>query len=203
MPRSPLTRGNDVRNIGIDGCVAVPVQPRPDDRGCLFEIFRDEWTGAFKTVQWNACVSRAGVMRGVHVHIDYAEFYTLPLGRVYVGLKDIRRDSPTFSESAGFEWSSTDGFAITVPAGVAHAVYFFEKSVLAFGLSSYWRAELDVVGCRWDDRDLGVDWPVEVAAVSDRDAESGTCADMVTDFEALAARHAQDVPRPEGATLRP
>ncbi len=158
-----------MREIGIEGCATVPVRPNADSRGCLFEIFREEWPNAFKTVQWNACVSSAAVMRGAHVHVDYAEFYTLPLGRVYLGLKDIRRDSPTFLESAGFEWSSGDGFAVTVPAGVAHAVYFFEDSALCFGLSDYWQAELDVVGCRWDDRDLGWDWPVEAAAVSNRD----------------------------------
>ena len=66
--------------IPIEGCAPVPVKANADDRGCLFEIFREEWAGAFKTVQWNACSSRAGVMRGVHVHVDYDEFYTLPLG---------------------------------------------------------------------------------------------------------------------------
>src|SRR5690349_6683472 len=118
---------------GIVGCAPVPVRANADDRGCLFEIFREEWSGSFKTVQWNACAWRAGVMRGVHVHVDYAEFYTLPKGRVFLALKDIRRESQTFGKTAAFEWSATDGFAVPVPAGVAHAVYFLEDSVLAFG----------------------------------------------------------------------
>ncbi len=121
--------------ILIDGCAPVPVRANADDRGCLFEIFREEWTGAFKTVQWNACSSRAGVMRGVHVHTDYDEFYTLPLGRVFIALRDIRRVSPTFGNSIGFEWSAADGFAVPVPAGVAHAVFFLDDSVLTYRLS--------------------------------------------------------------------
>ena len=60
--------------------------------------------------------SRAGVMRGVHVHLDYYEFYTLPMGRVFIALRDIRRKSPTFGNSIGLEWSAADGFAIPVPA---------------------------------------------------------------------------------------
>lgn len=176
-----------MQTININDCSIVPVLPNTDHRGCLFEIFREEWPNAFKTVQWNACASQAGVMRGVHVHVDYDEFYTLPMGRVYLGLKDIRRDSPTFLESVGFEWSSKDGFAVTVPAGVAHSVYFFEDSVLAFGLSDYWKADFDVVGCRWDDPDLGISWPVETAAISDRDSESGTFANMLEHFESLSA----------------
>jgi len=135
--------------IPIEGCAPVPVTPSADVLGCLFEIFREEWPGAFRTVQWNACASRAGVLRGVHVHADYDEFYTLPLGRVFLALRDIRRSSSTFGASVGFEWSSADGFAVPVPAGVAHAVYFLDDSVLAFGLSDYWKAERDVLGCGW------------------------------------------------------
>lgn len=173
--------------IPIEGCAPVSVVANSDDRGCLFEIFREEWTGAFKTVQWNACSSLAGVMRGVHVHIDYDEFYTLPFGRVFLALRDIRRASPTFGNSVGFEWNATDGFAIPVPAGVAHAVFFLDNSVLAFGLSGYWKAELDVIGCRWNDLDPSLRWPVESAVLSNRDSESGAFEEMVLKYEALSS----------------
>jgi dTDP-4-dehydrorhamnose 3,5-epimerase len=116
--------------VPIQNCAPVLVKANADDRGCLFEIFREEWVGAFKALQWNACSSRSGVMRGVHVHIDYDEFYTLPMGRVFIALRDIRKASPTFGNSIGFEWSAVDGFAVSVPAGVAHAVFFLDDSVL-------------------------------------------------------------------------
>ena len=174
-------------NIPIAGCAPVPVRSNADHRGCLFEIFREEWPGAFKTVQWNACASRRGVMRGVHVHVDYDEFYTLPSGRVFIALKDIRRDSLSFGVAVGFEWSARDGMAIPVPAGVAHAVYFLDDSVLAFGLSGYWRAELDVVGCRWDELDRSIRWPAATAALSQRDAGSGGFDAMLEHYERLAA----------------
>jgi len=177
---------NSVPTIPIKGCTPVRVKVNPDDRGCLFEIFREEWAGAFKTVQWNACSSRAGVMRGVHVHADYDEFYTLPMGRVFIALRDIRRSSRTFGNSIGFEWSAADGFAIPVPAGVAHAVFFLDDSVLAFGLSKYWKAELDLLGCRWDDLDPSLKWPVESARLSARDTESGSFAEMLADYEAMS-----------------
>lgn len=180
---------NSLPKIAIEGCAAVPVKVNPDDRGCLFEIFREEWKGAFKTVQWNACNSRAGVMRGVHVHVDYDEFYTLPVGRVFLALRDIRRMSPTFGNSIGFEWSASDGFAVPVPSGVAHAVLFLDDSVLAFGLSRYWKAELDSVGCRWDQLDPSLRWPAESAMLSNRDTEAGSFADMLTKYEDMSASH--------------
>jgi len=91
--------------IPIQNCAPVLVKANADDRGCLFEIFREEWVGAFKAVQWNACSSRSGVMRGVHVHIDYDEFYTLPMGRGFSlrsGISERRRQhSATASASNG------------------------------------------------------------------------------------------------------
>lgn len=174
-------------NIPIEGCSIVPIRANPDGRGCLSEIFRAEWPGAFKTLQWNACKSSAGVMRGAHVHVNYDEFYTLLQGRVFIALRDIRRPSPTFGASIGFEWSSDDGFAVPVPAGVAHSVYFLEDSLLAFGLSDYWKAELDVVGCRWDELDPSLNWPVGAATLSSRDSNSGSFAEMIASYETLLA----------------
>lgn len=174
-------------SIDIHDCRPVPVRPRADSRGCLSEIFREEWPGSFRAVQWNACVSRAGVMRGVHVHVDYDEFYTLPSGRVFLALRDIRPESPSFGRRAAFEWRSTDGFAVPVPAGVAHAVYFLEDSVLAFGLSGYWTAELDVLGCHWTQLDPAIAWPAEAAMTSSRDEEAGTFDEMVESFQRLSA----------------
>src|SRR3954471_24334736 len=123
---------------GIMGCDIVPIAANRDERGCLFEIYRDSWPGAFATVQWNACASDAGVLRGVHVHVDYHEFYTLPQGRVVLALSDIRRESPTFKQSVQLPSADRDGIALVILPGVAHAVLFEEDSVLAFGLSKYW-----------------------------------------------------------------
>ena len=59
---------------GIDGAVLVPLDGHGDARGCLTEVFRASWPGLFPVVQWNACRSQAGVVRGVHVHAGYDEF---------------------------------------------------------------------------------------------------------------------------------
>ncbi len=170
---------------GIEGCEVLPVSANPDARGCLSEIYRQSWPGAFKTVQWNTCASSTGVVRGVHVHFDYDEFYTLPQGRVLAGLIDIRRVSPTFRRSIQFEWSADEGKAITIPRGVAHVLYFKVDSVLVFGLSGYWTVENDVVGCQWDDPSLGFDWKDCPALRSQRDMSSGGLSQMIEHYESM------------------
>jgi len=180
MP-APLT-------ISINDCAVVPTAPNRDERGCLYEIFRESWPNSFHAVQWNACVSRSGVVRGVHAHVDYDEFYTLPQGRVILGLHDIRRTSTTFGQTVQFEWSDKDACAIVIPKGVAHVVYFADDSMLAFGLSSFWRAEYDVIGCEWDDPKLGFDLPVKSPIRSARDSTSGSYEGMVRSFEETTRR---------------
>jgi dTDP-4-dehydrorhamnose 3,5-epimerase len=178
--------------ISINDCAVVPVTENRDTRGCLYEIFRESWPDAFRAVQWNACVSNSGVLRGVHVHVDYDEFYTLPLGRVHIGLHDIRRSSPSFGQTVQFEWSHEDGCAIVIPKGVAHVVYFCEDSVLAFGMSSPWRAEYDVVGCEWDNPQLGFQLPRDSPMRSARDTTSGSYDAMILAFEEQTTRwHAE------------
>lgn len=185
-----------MRQTGIKGCDILPVSANRDQRGCLYEIYRQSWPNSFPAVQWNACASNAGVVRGAHVHIDYHEFYTLPRGRVVLGLADIRRSSPTFGKSVQINWADTDGFAVVVPLGVAHVVLFEEDSVLAFGLSDYWKAEYDIVGCQWDAPELGFDWPKTAVRRSERDAASGSYGAMLKLFDELTLEVAAKVATP-------
>ena len=176
---------NSRASTSIKDCEIVPVSANRDERGCLYEIYRETWPGAFRAVQWNACASDKGVVRGAHVHVDYSEFYTLPRGEVIIGLADIRRDSPTFGRSAQFNWADRDAVAFVVPRGVAHVVLFKADSVLAFGLSRYWERRRDVVGCQWDAPEFGFAWPDGPVCRSARDLASGTYSEMLDHYQRL------------------
>lgn len=169
----------------IQGCDVVPLPTNSDGRGSLQELYRQSWPGAFPAMQWNAVASNAGVVRGAHVHVAYHEFYTLPRGRVVLGLTDIRRGSPTYRKSAQFEWSDEAGFAVVVPAGVAHAILFESDSLLVFGLSSYW-SEQEEVGCQWNAPELGFVWPVRPVVRSERDTAAGNYLAMLQRYEELS-----------------
>ena len=67
--------------LDSDDCDVLAAKPNPDERGCLYEIYRAEWPGGFPTVQWNACISKAGVVRGVCAkakHCSEADFGASP-----------------------------------------------------------------------------------------------------------------------------
>jgi len=116
-------------------------------------------------------------------------------GRGILGLHDIRRDAPTFGRSITIDWRADDRCAVAIPHGVAHVLWFVEDAVLAFGLSRYWTAELDVVGCRWDDPALGFEIPDGAKSLSERDRESGSYQEMVQSYESLLARYTRQTVR--------
>jgi dTDP-4-dehydrorhamnose 3,5-epimerase len=151
------------------GTLLHSLQPHVDERGSFTELYRVEWGTGVTPVQWNAVRSEAGVLRGVHVHPRHDDYLTIPMGRADVGLRDLRRGSATEGVSALVQLGGEQPAAIVIPHGVAHGFYFHEPSLHVYAVSEYWDPS-DELGCRWDDPDLEIRWPVRSARVSARDA---------------------------------
>jgi len=153
------------------GTSLVPLEAHDDERGVFVELYRLEWETGVVPVQWNAVRSRAGVLRGVHVHIRHDDYLTVPFGRASVGLRDLRRGSPTEGVAAVVDLDGERPAALVIPHGVAHGFYFHEPSLHVYAVSEYWDSE-DELGCHWADPELEIPWPCGSAQVSERDAQS-------------------------------
>jgi dTDP-4-dehydrorhamnose 3,5-epimerase len=140
-----------------------------DERGMLMEILRETWDTGVAPVQWNVVSSRAGVFRGVHVHVNHEDYLVLLQGRASFGLRDLRRGSPTEGAVALVEMSGDRPAALTIPRGVAHGFYYHEPSLHAYGLTACWDPSLEFV-CHWADPALEIPWPAQPRILSDRDA---------------------------------
>jgi dTDP-4-dehydrorhamnose 3,5-epimerase len=139
-----------------------------DARGTMTEVFREEWSGGVEPVQWNLFRSRAGSMRGVHVHIAHEDVMVVVEGKVTLGLRDLRSGSPTDGVVVAFELSGGAASFVVVPRGVLHGLLFLEPTTLLVGVTSYYDPD-DDIGCLWSDPDLNIPWPQAPTLVSDRD----------------------------------
>lgn len=164
------------------GTLVHALKPHRDERGSFTELYREEWDTGVTPIQWNAVRSEAGVLRGVHVHIRHDDYLTVPVGRAAVGLRDLRRGSPTEGLSALVELGENRAAGLVIPHGVAHGFYFFEPSLHVYAVSEYWDPS-DELGCRWDDPELEIPWPVRSARVSERDSASQPLRALLDELE--------------------
>jgi dTDP-4-dehydrorhamnose 3,5-epimerase len=155
----------------ITGVKLVPLSPHSDHRGCFIELFRRQWDTGVQPVQWNIVHSRKGTLRGVHVHVVHDDYLTVVSGKATIALKDLRPGSPTKDQVSLIVLDSKKPRAIVIPHGVAHGFFFHEPSIHVYAVDHYWNLE-DELGCRWDDKDLGIRWPGKAVHLSKRDREA-------------------------------
>ncbi|MDG4551452.1 MAG: dTDP-4-dehydrorhamnose 3,5-epimerase family protein [Candidatus Contendobacter sp.] len=163
------------------GVRSIPLKAHQDERGWLAEIFREEWTSDLHLVQWNCVFSHPNVLRGVHVHPKHWDYLVLLKGKMLLGLKDLRSDSETFGLSSMVELLESSLTAWTIPPGVAHGFFFPVESMFCYSVSEYWNLN-DELGCRWDDPELELDWPVSEPLLSERDRQAPPLKELMSHF---------------------
>jgi dTDP-4-dehydrorhamnose 3,5-epimerase len=165
-----------------DGVALRPLDMNRDPRGSFTEVFREEWDTGISPVQWNIVSSEAGTLRGVHVHIRHDDYLTTLRGRASVGLRDLRRGSPTEGMSALVELAEDPLTALLIPHGVAHGFYFAEPSLHLYGVTKYWDVG-DELACHWADPQLEIPWPAMPTLVSERDSTAPSLAELLDELE--------------------
>jgi dTDP-4-dehydrorhamnose 3,5-epimerase len=145
----------------IEGVAIRSIEVHTDHRGSFAEVYSDRWGLPISPRQWSLVRSSAGTLRGMHFHLRHDE-YLLPVsGRCFVGLYDLRPDSPTLGRSDMVELDGGHPKCIAFPRGVVHGWYFPADSLHLQGVSepySEYRGD-DNRGCHYADPELGLDWP--------------------------------------------
>jgi dTDP-4-dehydrorhamnose 3,5-epimerase len=159
-----------------------PLEPHHDRRGWLVEAFRESWEPGVEGAQVNITWSRARTLRGSHVHGNHTDQFVLASGHAAVGIRDVRKRSPTFGVTALVELSSESPSAMTVPPGVLHGLYFPVDSILVTVESRAYDPE-EEVRCRWNDPELQIPWPFCSPILSDADLAAQSYRDMMAAIE--------------------
>lgn len=181
---------NEITNPGplvafepIADVFTVPIRQYTDDRGAFSETFRREWFPAtnWDELQTNRSVSQAGVLRGLHYHLNQVDYWYLMSGRIRVGLADLRIQSPTYKQSATLTLDGDEPMGLFIPIGVAHGFYALTDCVLTYIVNQYYKGGGDERGVRWDDPELAVPWGVDAPHLSSRDQSNRLLKDIPAD----------------------
>jgi dTDP-4-dehydrorhamnose 3,5-epimerase len=126
-------------------------------------------------LQMNMGVSaKKGTLRGLHFQLPphaEAKFVRCPRGAVFDVIVDLRPDSPTCRQWAGYELTGENAHQLYVPEGFAHGYQTLADNVELNYLTTAAYAPATARGVRYDDPAFDIRWPLPVAAISDADRQ--------------------------------
>ena len=107
-------------------------------------------------------ISHKGVIRAMHFQRvkQQAKLVRCVSGKVYDVIIDLRKDSPTFLKWEGFYLTGDNMVELLAPEGFGHGYLVIEDSIVSYKCAEKFYGEYDS-GIRYDDPDMGIDWPYE------------------------------------------
>ncbi|MES2314143.1 MAG: dTDP-4-dehydrorhamnose 3,5-epimerase [Pseudomonadota bacterium] len=168
----------------LPGALILEPQVFGDARGFFYESYnKDQWKEAgidVDFVQSNVSRSARGVLRGLHYQWPnpQGKLVSVLEGEVYDVAVDIRRGSPTFGQSVGVMLTADNHRHFWVPEGFAHGFCVLsEFATFTYQCTALYDAKADA-GVRWNDADLGIDWPLSAPLLSDKDGKTPLLRDV-------------------------
>ncbi len=161
------------------------IRPRvfEDDRGFFMETYQvEEFAEAGLPTNWvqdNHSRSTRGVLRGLHFQWEpeMSKLMRVTVGTAWLVAVDIRRSSPTRGQWYGREVSAENKLQIWAPAGFARGFCVLSDfAEVQYRCTALYNPAGESA-IRWDDPELGIEWPIEKPTLSDRDSRSPSFAD--------------------------
>jgi dTDP-4-dehydrorhamnose 3,5-epimerase len=141
-----------------------------DARGFFYESFNAnvfaQATGlSINFVQDNHSKSANNVLRGLHYQTAYTQgkLVRVTQGEVFDVAVDLRQTSNTFGQWVGERLSADNKRMLWVPAGFAHGfLVLSETAEFLYKTTDFYSPQHEVC-IRWDDADIGIEWPLDSA----------------------------------------
>ncbi|MCK5522615.1 MAG: dTDP-4-dehydrorhamnose 3,5-epimerase [Thiomargarita sp.] len=173
-----------VITTGIPGVLLITPKVFGDSRGFFLETFhasRYVEAGIPEPfVQDNHSRSAKGVLRGLHFQKQYPQgkLVSVTHGVVFDVAVDIRKDSPSYGQWVGITLSAEEHQQFYIPAGFAHGFCVLsEFADFHYKCTDYYHPEDE--GCiRWDDPDIGIEWPISNPTLSTKDVNAPCLKDL-------------------------
>lgn len=157
-----------------------------DERGYFLEGFRAQsyqglpgQNGPF--VQDNFSHSKRGVLRGLHFQNPNGQgkLVRAVQGSIYDVTVDVRVGSPTFGQWQALTLSDEQPRQLWIPPGYAHGFLVLSNQALVeYKCTAYYAPQSEAC-LRWNDPNLGIDWPCDAPVLSDKDRNGRTLKELL------------------------
>ena len=167
-------------DTGIEDMFVVEPTVFEDNRGYFMETYHEkEFKDAgydLTFVQDNQSKSTKGVLRGLHLQVNYPQGKLVRVikGEVFDVGVDLRADSPTYGKWYGEILSEDNKKQLFIPPKFAHGfLVLSDEAEFVYKCTEFYHGE-DESGIKWDDPDIGIEWPldgIDDIILSDKDTQ--------------------------------
>ncbi len=116
-----------------------------------------------------------GTLRGLHYQLNpmaQAKLLRATRGTIFDVVVDIRKGSPNYAKWVGYELSAENKRQLFIPRGFAHGFITLTDDVeVQYKADNYYAPDCDG-NIRWDDPEIGIQWPIEPIILSDKDEKA-------------------------------
>jgi dTDP-4-dehydrorhamnose 3,5-epimerase len=171
----------------LEGLLVIEPDVYGDHRGFFVESWnRKRYFDAgieADFVQDNFSFSQRGTLRGMHFQnpLPQGKLVSVWQGEVFDVVVDVRRASRTFGRWVGVTLTSENKRQFYVPPGFAHGFAVVSETALFHYKCTEIYSPRNELGFRWDDPDIGIQWPVAAPTLSQRDAKAPLLKDLPLD----------------------
>lgn len=153
-----------------------------DDRGFFYESYKEpllkEKGLQSCFVQDNHSYSKKGVLRGMHFQKGQAKLINVISGVIFDVFVDIRKGSPTFGKWEGVLLDASKRELLLIPDGFAHGFYVMsDEAHVLYKVSEVYDPK-EEKSFRFDDKNVGINWPEGDKLVSGRDQNAPSFSEV-------------------------
>ena len=116
---------------------------------------------------------KKGTIRGMHYQIkpfEETKLVRCTKGKIFDVIIDLRKDSKTFKKWISIELSENNHRTLYIPKGFAHGFQTLEDNTeIIYDISQTYNPEYSK-GIKWNDKIIGIKWPLEVTMISKKDS---------------------------------
>lgn len=166
-----------IKKFNIEGVCLIDNRVFKDERGLFFESFNQQKFESIiekkvNFVQDNVSISNKNVVRGLHFQkppFAQGKLVQVLNGSVIDIAVDLRKESTTYGQHISVELSAANNKMFWVPEGFAHGfVALEEHTIFSYKCTNYYDANSEEA-LLWNDKDLGINWGVDTAILSEKD----------------------------------
>jgi dTDP-4-dehydrorhamnose 3,5-epimerase len=175
----------EVESRHLEEVVVLVGKAYEDARGYFMETYRKDQflelglPGTF--VQDNHSYSRKGVVRGLHFQWDppMGKLMRVTRGAAFLVAVDLRVGSPTLGKWVGIEATAANRRQVWAPASFARGFCALSDDVeVQYKCTGTYNGKAESA-IRWDDAEIGIEWPVRDVIISEKDRSAQSLAEWL------------------------